>query len=619
MSRPQLRKRLLLAGLALLLVGGGAAAWKLRRDVRQAYDAPTRRVQPLAFAPLPAPALKVRMWGGAEVSGVALGPEGLILAGGFGVVDAQGDLGEGLPALQASALALWRDRPLVALAAGGLFLRRDRAWEELRTGWGTLHVRDLVESPGGELLIGAQEGLFRAAWGATVLERLDGAPVRSLALAPGGAVWAGGEQGLRRVDAGSVRTVAAPDPWVDAVAVQGTTLLVLTPQGLARGPFDGPFTPVAGAEEASSVAVLGAEVYAAGQGRLWRFGATGRPAEELPGAPVRRIFVRGGALFADTDRGLLRRGASGWGLARPRPSSLPPGPSAVNALAWREGRVLAGLFNGGLVVGSPGGGSHPAASTSGLELMWSPVRGSEAWGVNAILNAGGAVHVASLRGVARLEGGALTAVEPKDAGAAFSLASTREGLVHGYGQGVLLPGPRMLSAFHGLPGNQALALAEGPEGSNLLFVGTPTGLGAIAGGRVAWRTEPGDGRLPHPWVTALAVRGEDLYVGTYGGGVARRAGRPAGWREPGPFAAFPETAGLKVNPGCLVEAGGRLYLGTDGRGLWRLSLDGSRFVPLRLPLPSQHVTAIQPGPEGLYVGTPEGLARLPLSLPEEPS
>lgn len=617
MPRPQLRKRLLLAGLALALLAGGAAAWRLRRDVRQAFEASPLKVQPLAFAPLPEPALKVARWGGADVSGVVLGPEGLVVAGGFGVVDGSGDLGEALPTLQASALALWRDRPVVALAAGGLFLRRDRAWEALRTGWGDLHVRDLAESPGGELLIGAREGLFRAAWGGTVLERLDPSPVRSVALGPGGVVWAGGEQGLRRVDAGSVRTVGTPDPWVDAVAVQGQDLLVLTPLGLARGPLEGPFAPVAGAEEATSFAVLGAEVFTAGQGRLLRFAAAGRPAEELPGSPVRRVFARDRTLFADTDAGLLRRDARGWVPARPRPASLPPGPRAVNALAWREDRLVAGLFDGGLVVGVPAGAG------SGRDLTWTAVRGSEAWGVNALLNAGGTLHVASLRGVARLEGGTLRAVEPRDAGAAFALAATREGLVHGYGQGVLLPGPRMLSAFHGLPGNQALALAEDPEGPGLLFVGTPTGLGAIAGGRVAWRTEPGDGRLPHPWVTALALRGQDLFIGTYGGGVARRVGAGRGPREPGAFTAFPETAGLKVNPGCLVEAGGRLYLGTDGRGLWRLSADGSRFVPLRLPLPSQHVTAIQPGPDGLYVGTLEGLARLPLALPpsvtEEPS
>jgi ligand-binding sensor domain-containing protein len=207
-------------------------------------------------------------------------------------------------------------------------------------------------------------------------------------------------------------------------------------------------------------------------------------------------------------------------------------------------------------------------------------------------------------------------MEPLDGGAAFALATTRDGLVMGFGPGVLLPGPRMMSAFHGLPGNQALALVQGPGDAGPLYVGTPSGLGAIQGSRVAWRTVAGDGKLPHPWVTALAVQGEDLYVGTYGGGVARRVAARSTPTAAGVFEAFPETAGLKVNTGCLVMAGGRLYLGTDGRGLWRLSLDGSRFAPVKVPLPSQHVTAIQPGQEALFVGTDEGLARLPLPLSE---
>jgi ligand-binding sensor domain-containing protein len=86
----------------------------------------------------------------------------------------------------------------------------------------------------------------------------------------------------------------------------------------------------------------------------------------------------------------------------------------------------------------------------------------------------------------------------------------------------------------------------------------------------------------------------------------------------GVFEPFPETADLKVNTGCLVEAGGRLYLGTDGRGLWRLSTDGTRFVQLKVPLPSSHITAILPGRNALFVGTDQGLARLPEPLAEEP-
>jgi hypothetical protein len=496
---------------------------------------------------------------------------------------------------------------VLALAAGGLFLRRDRAWEALRSGYGALHARALLETPGGELLIGAQEGLFRAAWGATELERLDIAPVRGLAIGAGGILLAGGEQGLRQIQGGRVLPVPTPDPWVDGVAVLGRDLVVLTPLGLARGPLDGPLLPLPGAEAASAFAADGAQVLAVCEGRLLRFDAAGRAAEEPLPLPPLKLFSAAGVLFADTAEGLYRRSASGWTLVRPRPSALPPGPSHVNALGMQDGRLLVGLFNGGLAVGAP----------AGAAWTWTQVPGSAAWGVNAILNAGGAVHVASLRGVARFDGGRLRPLEPLDAGSAFSLAATREGLAFGFGQGVLLPGARMLSAFHGLPGNQALALVQGPGDGDPLFVGTPSGLGAVLGSRVVWRTGAGEGKLPHPWVTALVHRGEDLFIGTYGGGVARRLGRRSSPGGVGVFEPFPETAGLKVNTGCLVEAGGRLYLGTDGRGLWRLDTDGSRFLPLKVPLPSMRVTAIQPGQDALFVGTDEGLARLPLPLTEE--
>ena len=196
---------------------------------------------------------------------------------------------------------------------------------------------------------------------------------------------------------------------------------------------------------------------------------------------------------------------------------------------------------------------------------------------------------------------------------ALSLAATADGVAIGYGQGVLLPGARFLSAFHGLPGNQAVAMVAGDP----LYVGTPSGLGAIAGGRVAWRVTGGEGKLPHPWVTALALFRDGLFVGTNGGGVTLR--RPAKPQQApaGSFQGFPETDGLKVNPGCLVVAGGRLYLGTDGRGLYRLSADGRVFRPLKVALPSPRITAILSVGDSLFVGTDEGLARMPLTLPEE--
>lgn len=580
---------------------------KLRHDLNKALTGPLQASAPLQYASLARFDHPLERWGGGEVEAVGLTSGSLITAGGFGIADEKGELGSGLPTLRATAMVAWREHPVVGLASGGIFLFRGGQWEELRSGFGELHVRSLVEGPGGELWIGAREGLYRTFWGAATLDRVDAVPVKSIAISEGGAVFVGGENGLRRVEGLRTVPVATPDPWVDWVGVANHELLVLTPMGLAKGPLDGALAPLPGAEEASAAACMGNQVFVVSEGCVLRFDPGGHASEELLPSPARRVFEVRGVLFADTPRGLYRRAPSGWVLARPRPQSLPPETSHVNALAMLESRMVVGLFNGGLAVGEPTG------QAKGPSFAWSAVPGSSAWGVNALLSGGGSLYVASLRGVSRFDGQRLFPVEGGEAGAAFSLASTGGGLAMGFGQGVALPGGRFLSAFHGLPGNQALALAAGDQ----LFVGTPTGLGAISGNRVAWRVTAGEGKLPHPWITALVLHGEDLFIGTYGGGVARRRASKSDPKGPGQFESFPETEGFKVNTGCLVEAGGRLYLGTDGKGLYRLSADGHRFLPVRVPLPSPRVTAILPGKDGLYIGTDEGLARLHEPLPDE--
>lgn len=590
---------------ALVLAGILTVSLRLSREVKQALREPGQATEPVQFVALPNPAGRLERWGGGEVAALALGPEGLITAGGFGVAAAGGDLSPGLPGLRMAALTLWRGRPVVAPAAGGLFLRRDGHWEEARHGFGLLEIRVLLEGPGGELLVGARQGLFRIQWGGNALERLDGSPVRALALGPAGTLLSAGETGLRQVEPSRTVLLPTPDPWVEWVGFNGE-VGVLTPLGLARGPLGGPLLPLAGGQSVVSAALVGDQLFGVGDGALFQFQAQGRPREDLPPAAPRRVFAAQGLLFVDTPAGLYQRGPDGWILARPRPPALPPGPSHVNALALLGSRVGVGLFDGGLALGEP----------DGAGLRWRAVPGAAAWGVNALLPAGGALTVASLRGVARFDGRRLTALTGQDAGGAFALAATRDGVAIGFGQGVLLPGSRLVSAFHGLPGNQALALAAGAEA---LFVGTPSGLGAVVGSRVAWRVTAGDGLLPHPWVTALALVGPDLFVGTYGGGVTRRTPPRADQPAPGGFANFPETQGFKINPGCLLLAGGRLYLGTDGRGLFRLSRDGARFVALNVPLPSPRVSALLAGSDALWIGTDEGLARLTLPLPDEDS
>ncbi len=599
-------RRAAVVACAVLACSIALGAWLLlRRQLNRALEGPGPDTRPLQLVALARPPRPPEVWTGPEVEAVAFPAGELLTAGAAGVWHARlGDLTPGLPSRRATALALWAGDPVVALEAGGIAVERGGAWHELRSGWGVLHVRALQEAPGSELLIGAREGLFQAALGATVLERLASHPVRSLALGPG-FILTGGEQGLYRVQPGRSTPIETPDPWIESVAVTGDTAWAVTAAGLARGPCDGPLQALRGGE-----AVVQAVWH---DGKLWTVsdpaanavralspdGTTGD--EPLP-SEARRVMSASGVLFADSAEGLLRRDPDGWRLVRQHRGTLPPDGAHVTALARFRGRLFAGLFDGGLVVADDRG--------SGLE--WSRVAGTAAWGVNALLVAGGELWIASLRGTARYDGHTLRALEGP--GAAFSLAATRDGVAIGYGQGVLLPGQTLLSAFHGLPGNQALALAE----QDALYVGTPSGLGALRGRRVLWRVTAGEGKLPHPWVTALLAEEDGLLVGTWGGGLVRRRGSAAASSatDAGLWQPFAETEGLQLSPGALVTAGGRVWAGTDTAGLWRLSRDRSRFERVGAALPSTRVTALLAEPGVLWVGTDQGVARLALASAE---
>jgi ligand-binding sensor domain-containing protein len=496
---------------------------------------------------------------------------------------------------------------VITLEQGGLALLRGGTWHELRSGFGTLHARCLLQAPGGELLVGAREGLFRARSRSPELDRLTTHPVRALAIAPG-TILAGGESGLFRVVQGRSTPIAIPEPWIESVAVVADRVYAATAAGLVSGPLDGPLEAVRGGE-AVAQAVLH-------EGRLWTVTQPPQPAlrvmeagghlrDEWIGSPVRRVFSEAGVLLADTEQGLQRRDPDGWRPVQPRKGTLPAGPAHVTALARFRGRLFAGLFDGGIVV----------AEETAEGLAWKPLSGTAAWGTNALLVAGGELWIASLRGVARYDGATL--MEVAGPGAAFSLATTRNGVALGYGQGVFLPGSTLLSAFHGLPGNQALALLE-HEGQ--LLVATPSGLGAIAGRRVLWRVTGGEGKLPHPWVTSLLANQDGLLVGTWGGGLAhRRVGSgPArgALQDAGSWTTHAETEGLAVSPGALVSIAGRAWAGTDAHGLWRQSADGARFERVRAALPSARVGALLAEPGVLWVGTDQGVVRLPLEVAE---
>lgn len=613
---PTAVRRALALGAGVLLAAGAAAGlffYRVDRTVaREAAPGSIRaeRVRPLSFVAVERTAVRGDVAGTGRVLGVADVAGSLLLATGSGI-QAEGrlvDVLDGLPSLRASAVAAWRGSAVFALERGG-WGRLGPAGPELATsGFGDLEVRTFAETEGGELLVGARQGLFRAAYGAGELERLDDAPVRSIAQPAGGEIAAGGERGLRLVSRGGAapRLVATPDPWVESVAVLDGEIWVATAAGAARGPLDAASLAAVprGADATAGVAWEGAFRFVPADGPPRVSALLGDGSRRETPAPERffRLFVASGQLFADGPSGLRRFDpARGFVLSREAPPALPE--PHVNCLASDGARLFLGFFDGGIAVADPR--RTPLAATA--------FPSGDAWGVNALLPMGGVVYAATLRGAFRLAGGQARLLD--GAGAAFSLAATGSGLAVGYGQGVLLPGPRLLSAFHGLPGNQAYALAASGEA---LWVGTPTGLGRVERQRVTESVLPGEGKLPHPWVTALLEREDGLWVATYGGGLAvRRAG------DAGPaWESFPETRGLKVNAGALLGLpDGRVCAGTQGAGVWCSDRLRSRFSRVALPLPSPDVFALaafpRESPDVLFFGTSEGLLRLPAAtLPE---
>jgi ligand-binding sensor domain-containing protein len=160
---------------------------------------------------------------------------------------------------------------------------------------------------------------------------------------------------------------------------------------------------------------------------------------------------------------------------------------------------------------------------------------------------------------------------------------------------------RSLTAFHGLASNHLYTSAA--VGSRL-FVGSLAGLVELEGLRVIRTYKTSNSGLAHDWVTALADAGGTLYIGTNGGGV--EALLPTG-----EWVNFADEIGkFEVNQNAIHFDGERLFVGTSDRGLLVYNMRGRRWTRISAGLASQSVTAITSDDRFVYVGTSNGLVRI---------
>ena len=109
------------------------------------------------------------------------------------------------------------------------------------------------------------------------------------------------------------------------------------------------------------------------------------------------------------------------------------------------------------------------------------------------------------------------------------------------------------------------------------------------------------GDLKDDWVTALLVQGDDVYVGTYAGGVTRL-------RRSGASLQHTHLGGGCINPAGLAVAGDTLYAATmEGLLARPPGDDNATWRTFPSAAPGRDVTAVRKVGDALWVGSRRGV------------
>jgi ligand-binding sensor domain-containing protein len=186
------------------------------------------------------------------------------------------------------------------------------------------------------------------------------------------------------------------------------------------------------------------------------------------------------------------------------------------------------------------------------------------------------------------------------------VAVRADGLAAATAAGVTLlnaAGPESIYAFHGLANNHVYTLAF--NGSRLL-AGTLGGLSLIDDGFVRASYTTANSPLKQNWISAVVRSGDAWFIGTYGGGVLQMDAHGNWDDSPG---APPNTV---INPNAMIAVSNRVFAGTLDRGLLAYDPAAHRWAPMVEGLPSLNVTALAASSTTLFIGTDNGVVRMPI-------
>ena len=399
-----------------------------------------------------------------------------------------------------------------------------------------------------------------------------------------------------------------PDPAVQSLAVAANATYVGTPAGVAMfraGRFSRIIAPgifatallvsenqlYIGTEDQGVIAV-------SLEGRQARTYTA--PASQL--SEVHQLLACGDTIYAVARGGVfqLRKHAFSW-MPALRVDTGALSDRNISALATdASGRLWVGYFDRGLDI------------VSAESIHPKHIEDEHVFCVNRIFPdaRSGIVNVATANGLVRFNGTGgeqqvLTHTDGLIADHVTDVVAYRDGLALATPAGLTFldaGGVSSMYAFNGIVNNHVYAL--GVSGDQLL-AGTLGGISVLDRGSVSANYTTGTSNLKHNWITAVVSVGNEWMLGTYGAGVF-------GLDRSGRFHPFVKGSGpFEVNPNAMLVTDSYVLAGTLGNGLYLYDRQSECWSVIQAGLPSSNVTALAAGNGYIYVGTDNGLVRIP--------
>ncbi|HTB10141.1 MAG TPA: hypothetical protein VK752_01145 [Bryobacteraceae bacterium] len=410
-------------------------------------------------------------------------------------------------------------------------------------------------------------------WKAGALETLDDVlpdkQILSLAM-NGETVYAGTGVGIAEIRGGKLARVLAPGYFAQSLLAKGDKLWMGTlEEGMFAVPLDahpGRMSQLGAASicpDCSIRKILATddEVYALAEDSLWHGNET--------------VIRREDALLADRNISALRMDSTG--------------------------RLWIGYFDRGLQILSANGERGEHLEDDHLFCV-NRIAHDSARGVSAVATANGLVMFDATTSRRRVIGqtdgliaNQVTDVVLRPDGSA--IAATPAGVSF-----IDAAGISSIYAFQGLVNNHVYALAS--DGARTL-AGTLGGLSILDGPVVRASFTTSNSGLKHNWVTAIVQVEKDFFVGTYGAGVLRITNR-------GVWETFDDLRGsIEINANAMTATPGAVFAGTLDQGLAIYNIGSGRWTFFTAGLPSRNVTAVEARGGVLYIGTDNGLVKVP--------